>query len=241
MAKYIILTFILLMTFSAFSYEVDENTVAIWRFDRVEGKKVIDASGNEHHGKIVGDANWITKGKLHGALEFNGNNSFVEVPKSKDFDLTEFTIELWFKAESLEGTKAVFGHGESFDTDIAQYVVEINDEENRDKIHLWYEAKNDNDTYVPSKTDIKTETWYFFAATRDKEGNIKVYLNGELETTAKQPVPSDSIDHIITIGCRTNDPTWKKYQDYFHGVIDEIRLSNIARSSEEIQGSFKLK
>lgn len=239
MAKHILLPIILFLAIPVLSDEVTPNIVAIWRFEEGQGSKVLDSSGNGHHGKIMGNAKWTDKGKIGGAIEFDGVDSFVEVAKSKAFDLTEFTVELWFRAESIEGTRAVFGHGESFDTDIAQYVVEINDEKNPSKIQLWYEAANDSDTYVASTSDIMPKSWYFFAATRDDEGTINVYLNGKLEATTKQPVPSASIDHVITIGCRTNDPTWKKYQDFFHGIIDEVRISSIARSGEEIRAFFQ--
>lgn len=239
MMKYLVLSVVLFLALPVLSEDVDPNTIALWHFEEGQGDKVLDSSGNGHHGKISGEASWTSKGRIGGAIEFDGVGSFVEVPKSKAFDLTEFTIELWFQAESIDGTRAVFGHGESFDTDIAQYVVEINDEANPNKVQIWYEAENDGDTYVASTTDIEPGTQYFFAATRDKEGTIKIYLNGKLETTAKQPVSPGSIDHIITIGCRTNDPTWKKYQDFFHGIIDEVRISNIARSKDEIQESFQ--
>ena len=239
MTKCILLPIILLLALPAISYEIDPNTVAVWRFEEGQGSKVLDSSGNGHHGKLVGNAKWTDKGKIGGAIEFDGVDSFVEVAKSKAFDLTEYTVELWFRAESIKDTRAVFGHGESFDTDIAQYIIEINDEKNPNKIQLWYEAAKDKDTYVGSTSDIKPELWYFFAATRDKEGTINIYLNGKLEATKKQPVSPASIDHIITIGCRTNDPTWKKYQDFFHGIIDEVRISNIARSGEEIQKSHQ--
>jgi hypothetical protein len=170
-------------------------------------------------------------------MEFDGVGSYVAVPASDAFDLTEFTVELWFRAESINGTRAVFGHGESFDTDKAQYIVEINDGENPNKVQIWYEADNDDDTYVASTTDIEPGNWHFFAATRDEDGTINVYLDGELETTTEQPVPPASVDHVITIGCRTNQPN--TYQDFFHGMIDEMRISSIARSAAEIQESFQ--
>lgn len=75
------------------------------------------------------------------------------------------------------------------DTGKAQYIVEINDAENPNKVQVWYEADNDDDTYVASTTDIEPGSWHFFAATRNEDGTINVYLDGELETTTEQPVP----------------------------------------------------
>ena len=219
------------------SQAIDKNTVGLWTLESGKGMKVIDVSGNGFDGKIVGEANWTLRGKFGRALSFDGNSSYVEIPKQKAFDLSEFTVEFWFWAESIVGTRAVFGHGESFDTDKAQYVFEINDGQNPNKIQLWYEAFDDADTYVGSKTEIKTEQWYFFAASRNKAGKIKIYINGKLETEREQPIPPANINHIITIGCRTNSPN--RYQDFFHGKIDEVRVSNSPRDENEIMDAFK--
>lgn len=237
MMKYSLLSLVVFLSLPALLAGADPNTVAVWSFEEGQGDQVLDSSGNGHHGMIVDGAKWNPNGKFGGAMEFDGVGSYVEVPASDAFDLTEFTVELWFRAESINGTWAVFGHGESFDTDKAQYVVEINDGENPNKIQVWYEADNDDDTYVASTTDIGPGNWHFFAATRDEDGTINVYLDGELETTTEQPVPPASIDHVITIGCRTNEPN--TYQDFFHGMIDEVRVSSIPRSAAEIQESFQ--
>ena len=37
----------------------DEHTLALYHFDEGQGSKVLDASGNEHHGTIVGDVKWV--------------------------------------------------------------------------------------------------------------------------------------------------------------------------------------
>ena len=227
----------LIIMASSESQAIDKNTVGLWTFESGKGQKVIDISDNGFDGKIVGKAKWIPEGRFGGALSFDGKSSYVEIPKQKAFDLTEFTIELWFWAESIDGTRAVFAGGESFDTDKAQYVCEIIDGENPNKIQLWYEADDDADTYVGSKTEIKTKQWYFFAVSRDKSGNIKIYINGKLETQRQQPIPPANINHPITIGCRTNSPN--TYQDFFHGKIDEVRISNLPRGENEIMNAFK--
>lgn len=236
MEKSLLLSVVMFLILPVVAAGADPDTVAVWRFEEGQGDQVTDSSGNGHDGKVVG-AEWTPDGKFGGAMRFDGASSYVEVPASDDLDLTQFTVELWFRAESIDGTRAVLGHGESFDTDKAQYIVEINDAESPNKVQLWYEAENDDDTYVASTTDIKTDTWYFFAGTRDEDGTINIYLDGELETTTEQPVPPASIGHALTIGCRTNEPN--VYQDFFHGLIDEVRVSNVARSQAEIQESFR--
>jgi len=237
MMRYFFLPVVMLLVLPALGKGMDPNTVGLWHFEEGQGNKVADSSGNGHDGEATDGAKWIPDGKFGKAMEFDGVSSYVEIPASDKLDLIEFTVELWFRAESIDGTRAVLGHGESFDTDKAQYIIELNDAQNPNKVQVWYEAENDDDTYVGSTTDIALGVWYFFAATRDENGTINVYLDGELEATTEQPVPPAFIDHIVTIGCRTNEPN--VYQDYFHGAVDEVRISNVARSEAEIRGSFQ--
>ena len=97
----------LIIMASSESQAIDKNTVGLWTFESGKGQKVIDISDNGFDGKIVGKAKWIPEGRFGGALSFDGKSSYVEIPKQKAFDLTEFTIELWFWAESIDGTRAV--------------------------------------------------------------------------------------------------------------------------------------
>jgi hypothetical protein len=42
----------------ALRFETDENTVALYHFDDARGDRLVDSSGNDHHGMIVG-AKWV--------------------------------------------------------------------------------------------------------------------------------------------------------------------------------------
>ena len=232
-----VVVMLVLATLALESRGLDKQTVGLWSFESGVGDKVVDASGNGFDGTLVGEPDWTRDGKFGGALVFDGLSRYVEIPAQDAFDLAEFTVELWFWAESVAGTSAVFGHGESFDSDKAQYVIEINDDANPNRVQLWYEAADDSDTYVGSTTDVTTQRWYFFAASRDETGDIRIYIDGELETEHNEPMPPASIDHVITIGCRTNSPD--VYQDFFHGRIDEVRISDVARDENEIRDAFE--
>jgi len=78
----------------------DKDTLALYQFDEGQGDKLIDSSGNGHHGKIVG-AKWVkvtTDGDMQPArpaacLQFDGKSSYVEIPSLR-FDAEQpVTIE----------------------------------------------------------------------------------------------------------------------------------------------------
>ena len=172
-----VVVMVVLATLALESRGLDKQTVGLWSFESGVGDKVVDASGNGFDGTLFGEPDWTRDGKFGGALVFDGLSTYVEIPAQDAFDLAEFTVELWFWAESVAGTSAVFGHGESFDSDKAQYVIEINDDANPNRVQLWYEAADDSDTYVGSTTEVTTQRWYFFAASRDETGDIRIYID----------------------------------------------------------------
>jgi hypothetical protein len=77
----------------------DQYTVALYTFDG-SSSKVLDLSGDNHHGTLTGE----NIGRAPGmpgcgqALENNGSSSpisYVEIPNSSDFELTQGTVDFW--------------------------------------------------------------------------------------------------------------------------------------------------
>jgi catechol 2,3-dioxygenase-like lactoylglutathione lyase family enzyme len=69
-----------------------------WPFDEDGGDIAMDDSGFERHGAIV-SAQRI-EGPVNGALEFDGVNSYVEVPPAERFGSGVFTAAAWLKSEN---------------------------------------------------------------------------------------------------------------------------------------------
>ncbi|MHC4253319.1 MAG: LamG-like jellyroll fold domain-containing protein, partial [Planctomycetota bacterium] len=65
-----------------------------WRFDDGAGARALDSSGKGLDGTVVGGAKWV-KGRLGGALEFDGKDDRVKLPQGFA-DLGEgFTVAMW--------------------------------------------------------------------------------------------------------------------------------------------------
>ena len=56
--------------------DLTRGLVGRWTFDEGKGAIAGDSSGRDNHGKIMGGAKWA-KGKIGGALEFDGSDDFV--------------------------------------------------------------------------------------------------------------------------------------------------------------------
>ena len=82
--------------------------VAAYSFDEGSGTVATDLSGNGHPGTIQNAVR--TSGHSGGALSFNGNNAYVDLPALGTFYKTGFTMEAWVKKDTAnKGDAAVVG------------------------------------------------------------------------------------------------------------------------------------
>src|SRR4030042_187115 len=86
-----LISFVLVLSISA---NASADLVAYWPLDEGAGDKVFDTSGNDNNRTING-ATWGVR-KYGTALQFNGQNNYVEVPSSDSLELYEnVTIAAW--------------------------------------------------------------------------------------------------------------------------------------------------
>ena len=217
-------TLIVLLTSgeSLLSFAQDKHTVLLYTFESGTGKTVKDLSGKGNDGELMGPK-W-GDGKPGGGLVFGGNapRDFVEIPDSESLDLVEgLTVEMWLY---LEAWSTAGGTGATKET---TYKVGPRSDKKvlirmtTDK-HAWGAA------VVAGKTDVPLKKWVHIAGTYDgKSGEGKIYIDGVLDNEGK-------IGGNIT---PNNDVLWlgRGAGPFLQGRMDEVRISNIARSEQEIQ------
>ena len=204
------------------SFAQDEHTVALYTFETGTGKTVKDLSGKGNDGELMGPK-W-GEGNPGGGLVFGGNapRDFVEIPDSKSLDLVEgLTVEMWLY---LEAWSTAGGTGATKET---TYKVGPRSDKKvlirmtTDK-HAWGAA------VVAGKTDMPLKKWTHIAGTYDgKSGEGKIYINGVLDAEGKIGGNITPNDDVLWLG-RGAGP-------FLQGRMDEVRISNIARSEQEIQ------
>ena len=204
------------------SFAQDEHTVLLYTFESGTGKTVKDLSGNGNDGELMGPK-W-GEGNPGGGLTFGGNapRDFVEIPDSESLDLVEgLTIEMWLY---LEAWSTAGGTGATKET---TYKVGPRSDKKvlirmtTDK-HAWGAA------VAAGKTDMPLKKWAHIAGTYDaKSGDAKIYIDGVLDGEGKIGGNITPNDDVLWLG-RGAGP-------FLEGRMDEVRISNIARSEQEIQ------
>jgi hypothetical protein len=205
---------ILLSSFVAGSGEADDNTVLWLTFDQDFKGEVEDVSGQGNNGNVGAGVEWVKEGKIGGGAQFAGGGGitipFLEVKEA-------ITLECFFHSDDLpKGThrrlinRGWFANG--------TYLLWIDNEWAEMGFHWSVETAARVE--VSPERVLKPGEWQHLAGTYD--GKImKLYLDGELQGEAAQSGKLSGGD--ILIG------------ENFLGLLDEVRISNIAREAAEIR------
>ena len=195
--------------------------VAAYGFDEGSGTTVTDASGNGNNGTIT-NATWAATGKYGKALQFNGTNALVTIPDAASLHLsTGMTLEAWVNPSTVNSAWR-------------DVIYKGND-------NFYLEATSTNASHPDAgmiaggsyadafgTAALTASTWSYLTETYDGS-TLRLYVNGtQVASTA----------HTGTIATSTNPLQIggdSLYGQYFAGLIDEVRVYNVALTAAQIQ------
>ena len=209
---------------SRIGFAQDEHTVALYTFETGAGNTLKDLSGNGNDGELMGPK-W-GEGNPGGGLVFGGNapRDFVEIPDSESLDLVEgLTVEMWVY---LEAWSTAGGTGATKET---SYKVGPRDNK-KVLIRMTTDKQAWGAAVVHGKTEIPLKKWVHIAGTYDgKSGEGKIYIDGVIDSEGK--ISGNIVPN--------NDVLWlgRGAGPFLEGRMDEVRISNIARSEARNPGT----
>jgi len=203
----------------------DVHTVGLWHFNETTenscsgGEDVCDFSGNGNHGAFNNTAAFYGSGKLGAnAIALDGNSDYIRIPENDILDPKEITLEAWINPTVIQ---------------TGNFIDKGSNSGYRFRTHSsGLQFLDRGGTNILTSTIIpQTGTWTHVALVGDSSG-LKMYINGELnvENTIPYGGPNTSTDLIL--GAYGDGSA-----EYYNGLIDEVRISNIARTPEEIKAS----
>ena len=213
---------------SAIQTPPSEQPVASYSFDEGEGEVAHDSSG-EHDGTVEG-AEWVG-GKYGDALKFSREaESSVAIPASPELDLTgAFTLEAWVRPDADQYEDPVIARETEGFVSYGLYAgnAEQGKPEGVVADKPWSFAQAIGEEELPAKA------WTHLALTSDGE-TLRLYEGAELIDSA--PAKSAQFSEgSLRIG---SDPDFA--ENFFDGLIDEVRIYDRALPGEEIEEDMEL-
>jgi len=198
------------------AFVADAATVGLWHFDDGTGTDVNDSSGLGNDGKLMDDPKW-TKGRFGTGLLFDGVNDFVEVADANSLSSpNKMTIECWFKTDAKDANVHSLVTKYNGQNAGSEYILYLADGGCRGQII------SDTSYVYMDPSPLLLEGWHHFAMTYD--GAVaKLFFDGEMVFAA-------AFNQFMA---NTNTPVrfGNIYPEigFFQGILDEIRISNVAR------------
>jgi uncharacterized repeat protein (TIGR01451 family) len=195
--------------------------VAAYSFDEGTGTTVADASGNNRTGTIA-NATWTTTGKYGKALSFNGTSAKVRIPDDPGLHLsTAVTLEAWVNPSTVTSAwrDVIYKGNDNY------FIMGTTTQSGRPSVGGTFGGANVNN-YGPSTLPLNT--WSHLAATYDS-ATLRLYVNGVQVASAARTGTMAVSTNPLEIG---GDSI---FGQYFKGMIDEVRVYNIALTPTQIQ------
>lgn len=229
---------------------VDEHTMLLFNFEKdslvMEGGKLVkvkDLSGNDNEGLVNTQGGKkaanpgvnpsgppeVVDGKFGSALYFDGTN-YLEVVDSPTLAIEEqITMEAWVNPE----VAVVSGDAMSVMTKDVGYYMQVRGGKTG---NYFYNVNPPG--YHLSKKDIKINDWTHIAIAYDGKA-IRFYVNGEEDSKVDATGNIQKTDDSLGIAAEVRIPSrGAANQRYYKGIIDDVRVSNIARPANEIKDAF---
>jgi subtilisin family serine protease len=206
--------------------------ISHWKFDEGEGTTAYDSVGS-NHGTLVNGPVW-TSGQINGALDFDGDDDYVDVGDpvdgSLDFGATDsFSISVWVK--TAEDGQPVYKQRITGDGYREGYKVRVYFE----KLYFGMKDTSNNGTEIFGSTTVTNNEWHHVVAVRDTvEDKVYLYLDGTSDAT---PVTDNTIESLAT--SRSLEIARGAGVYYYTGKIDDVRIYDRALSAEEVQQLYE--
>ena len=222
--------------------------IGYWKFDEEKEGQIFDSTSNKNDGKLIGNAKLesytrpVFESVEGTALSLDGNGSYVEIVDSEIINniSEQVTISAWIKPTDFPNTyTAVLFKGNKRTPDIShrQFTLWLFDV-GRIIFNVSPGGHPQKFIWSPPNT-IEKNKWCHVAGTIDAKKNImKFYINGT--EVGKNDFKQQNNLLKTTLPFRIGGSHEEDISEHasFAGLIDEVRIWNIARTENEIRSDM---
>ena len=244
---------LVLLAVNFVSAGLDEDLVVYFTFDSVEGKKILDASDNQHDAEIVGKTKFV-KGKYRNAIQITADTEeCVNIPTWQSLKINgEITMSAWVYRENwADGSgywfdKGVYAGGVANKQHAyGMAVFQVKEAHWRldglkgTVIVMILGGAGNQTRFSGTLPKAETEKWHHVVGTCDG-AFVKIYLDGEILFDGEKFGPINKVfaevnDQALRIGCAKDRPQYA----FDNGAIDEVALWSRSLTQTEIRTVMK--
>jgi hypothetical protein len=213
----------------------DASFAGVWHLTTTSSQTTItyDSTANSNTGtKFATNQPFSSStGTIDGAQDFDGDDDEINIPHDGRMDFVSgetITLSVWTRPGRIRGCDGWISNG-------GNWVIQMACNGTGDMLGFAFYSSGWKVFWSPATNPISTEQWYHIVLTHTfgNGASTRFYLNGELvggswvDGTGNES-PSSSLN------ARIGDTTDEAYR----GLLDEARVSRIARSASWIQTEY---
>ena len=218
-----------------------QNPTAVWDADYVLVQHLdetagdhLDSTGYHNDGTPYSLASQAATGQIDGADEFSGSPGLVDVGTDSSLDVfgpnQDFSISLWAKRDDLANLDGLFAAGADGNGGIAFATAQDNEDD------LRFLSPGSTVDLETTSGVVGDTDWHYVGLTADRDGNLDFWVDGV-------SVSSFGIASSAGENWNRSSDTYKIGSDRsetnpFDGILDEVRVSRVARSAGWILTSY---
>ena len=217
----------------------DDNYVMVQHLEETTGPH-IDSTGNGNNdGTPSVTTQGSAAGQINGADEFTGSPDIVNCGNATILDITgSMTVEAWaYPTTTAESTRIASKDATGV---LGKFILWVNSTSAGGDLAFivtdgtgpagdsWFRAKDTTNSITP-------EVWFHVVGVYDNDPldpKVRLYKDGIEVAAIDGPSALQSNTETVTIGASDNNA------QNWDGILDEVRISNTARSADWIQTSY---
>jgi hypothetical protein len=188
-----------------------------------------DSTSNNNHGTTHGSMTVTDQvpGEVDGALDLDGSNDYIEAADSGSLSIggNQITLSAWVKFTDTGSAEIIIAkpwQSSSHSSPYFAYSLHLLDKgSNVAHARLW--VRTSTGTGTAESGNINANTWYYLVGTYDGS-NVRIYINDALSASGSRTGNIETRTTPLRLG--TNGG----YSEDFEGILDEVRISSVARS-----------
>lgn len=204
----------------------ESGLVSYYNMNDGSGTTVTDSkTGGAYPGTLENGPLWKSSGCFAGPINtilFDGSNDYIQVSDANSLDLTDsYTLESWINATTF---KSLGGIISKYQVSGANgYFLRLSGTGSYNDLQF--------DNLLTTGLNLQAGIWYHVAAVKSG-ATRKLYVNGIEVSLTGAPSNAVANNNGLIIGFDYSS------SKYFHGMIDEVRIWNVARTPEQIRESM---